>query len=129
VKINAYCRDLAIRGGQRVAEILGTHEMDETPNRELTLNMVNVKLPLPETPKKAVKVAISGFLKKELLLKWNTFASPFYHQNSWWIRCSAQVWNDMSDFDYLGRAYKELVAQVIEKIIDEKGELREGYTT
>lgn len=40
VKINAYCRDLAIRGGKRVAEILGTHEMDETPNRELTLNMV-----------------------------------------------------------------------------------------
>ena len=57
---------------------------------------VNVKLPLPETPKKAVKVAISGFLKKEVLLKWNTFASPFYHQNSWWIRCSAQVWNDVS---------------------------------
>ena len=35
----------------------------------------------------------------------------------------------MSDFDYLGRAYKELVAQVIEKIIDEKGELREGSAT
>ena len=40
VKINAYCRDLAIRGGKRLAEILGTEEMDNTPNRELTLNMV-----------------------------------------------------------------------------------------
>ena len=40
VKINAYCRETAIRGGKRLAEILGTHEMDETPNRELTLNMV-----------------------------------------------------------------------------------------
>lgn len=40
VKINAYCRDLAVRGGKRVAEILGTEEMDNTPNRELTLNMV-----------------------------------------------------------------------------------------
>jgi hypothetical protein len=40
VKINAYCRDLAIRGGKRLAEILGTEEMDETPTRELTLNMV-----------------------------------------------------------------------------------------
>ena len=40
VEINRYCRDLAIRGGKRLAEILGTEEMDETPNRELTLNMV-----------------------------------------------------------------------------------------
>ena len=40
MKINAYCRDLAIRGGKRLAEILGTEEMDNTPNRELTLNMV-----------------------------------------------------------------------------------------
>ena len=39
------------------------------------------------------------------------------------------MFSQMSDFDYLGRAYKELAAQVIEKIIDEKGELREGYTT
>lgn len=34
----------------------------------------------------------------------------------------------MSDFEYLGRAYKDLAAQVVEEIIDEKGELREGYT-
>ena len=39
-KINGYCRELAIRGGKRLAEILGTEEMDKTPNHELTLNMV-----------------------------------------------------------------------------------------
>jgi len=44
VKINEYCRDLAIRGGKRLAEILGTEEMDKTPNRELTLNMVQNNL-------------------------------------------------------------------------------------
>ena len=33
----------------------------------------------------------------------------------------------MSDFEYLGRAYKELVVQVLDKIIDERGEFREGY--
>jgi hypothetical protein len=46
VKINVYCRDLAIRGGKRLAEILGTEEMDQTPNRELTLNMVRKRSPL-----------------------------------------------------------------------------------
>ena len=36
--INAYCRDLAIKGGKRLAELLGTKVMDETG--ELTLSMV-----------------------------------------------------------------------------------------
>jgi len=128
VEINRYCRDLAIRGGKRLAEILGTEEMDQTPNRELTLNMVNVKLPLPDTPQNEAKAAIDRFFKKKLLLEWNTFAPPFYLHGSWWVRCSAQIWNDISDFEYLGKAYKELCVQVKETIIDEKGELREGYT-
>ena len=55
-----------------------------------------MKLPLPETPKDAVKMAIDGFFKKKLLLEWKTFAPTFYHRNAWWVRCSAQVWNDVS---------------------------------
>jgi len=39
-----------------------------------------------------------------------------------------EIYHQMSDFEYVGRMYNELVPQVIEKIIDEKGELREGYT-
>ena len=57
---------------------------------------VNVKLPLPSTPEKAVKSAIVRFFKEKLLLEWNAFAPPFYHQSGWWVRCSAQVWNDVS---------------------------------
>ena len=36
-KINAYCHELALAGGRRLAEVLGTRVMDETG--ELTLNM------------------------------------------------------------------------------------------
>jgi hypothetical protein len=57
-----------------------------------------VKLPLPETPKAAVRSTISAFLKKKLLLERNVFAPPFYHDCGWWVRCSAQVWNDVSVF-------------------------------
>lgn len=39
-KINAYCHDLALKGGQLMAKILGTRVMD--PAGELTLNMVSV---------------------------------------------------------------------------------------
>lgn len=38
-KINEYCHDLAIKGGQRLAELLGTDLMD--PTGEQTLNMVS----------------------------------------------------------------------------------------
>jgi len=37
-KINAYCRDLAFRGGKRLAEIFGTKVLDTVG--DLTLNMV-----------------------------------------------------------------------------------------
>lgn len=38
IKINEYCHNLALQGGQRLAEIFGTRVMD--PNGDLTLNMV-----------------------------------------------------------------------------------------
>lgn len=31
----------------------------------------------------------------------------------------------ISDFEYLGRAYKDLIMEVVEKIVDEEGEFRE----
>jgi len=34
----------------------------------------------------------------------------------------------MNDFEYLGKAYKDLVVQIVGEIVDEKGELRDGYT-
>lgn len=37
-KINEYCHDLAVKGGRRLAEILGTQVLD--PDGSLTLNMV-----------------------------------------------------------------------------------------
>jgi hypothetical protein len=52
VRINAYCKELAIRGGQRLAEVLGTEDMDNTPDHELTLNMVRNQLtPLKNAPR------------------------------------------------------------------------------
>jgi hypothetical protein len=37
-KINAYCHDLALKGGRALAKTLGTHVLD--PEGDLTLNMV-----------------------------------------------------------------------------------------
>lgn len=40
-RINAYCRDIAFRGGQVLAKILGTQILD--PTGDMTLNMVTRK--------------------------------------------------------------------------------------
>lgn len=39
-KINKYCHALALAGGKRMAEILGTEVMHGKDEEELTLNMV-----------------------------------------------------------------------------------------
>ncbi|KAF9483081.1 lolT-1 [Pholiota conissans] len=106
-RLNKYCHDLAIQGGQVLAEIFGTRVMD--PNGDLTLNMVNVELPLPKDLPATV-ATISG-LHRRLFAK-KAFSAPFFHNGAWWTRCSAQVWNEISDFEELGKRWLEVCADV-----------------
>ncbi|TFK49642.1 PLP-dependent transferase [Heliocybe sulcata] len=110
-KINEYCHQLALSGGKRLAEILGTSVMDNEKG-ELTANMVNVGLPLDGVP---ATLEVDGFLKAQLLLEWNCYAAHYVHGGKWWARCSAQVWSEMSDFEYLGKAFTEICKQAKEK--------------
>ncbi|THH11024.1 hypothetical protein EW145_g930 [Phellinidium pouzarii] len=87
-KINEYCHNLALTGGKRLAEILGTSVIDE--NGEFTANMVNVEVPL----------AVNGSIETNLRLReslsndWNISAQTYYHNGRWWVRCSAQIYNE-----------------------------------
>ncbi|TFK33142.1 PLP-dependent transferase [Crucibulum laeve] len=117
-RINEYCHSLALSGGIRLAEILNTRLLDETNNSELTLNMVNVELPLPTTPSEIDQGKINEFLEHKLLYDWNVYAVHLYHGDCWWIRCSAQIWNEVSDFEYLGKALIELCSEVKQSILN-----------
>lgn len=68
--------------------------MDLTENAELTVNMVNVGLPLSDD------VPFNGdtnvYFQKKLLLELNCFAATYKHGGKWWTRCSAQIWNEVS---------------------------------
>ncbi|KAF8194637.1 pyridoxal phosphate-dependent transferase, partial [Pholiota molesta] len=106
-KINEYCHDLAIKGGQVLAKILGTYVMD--PDGQFTLNMVNVALPLPgELPDTAATITS---MHRSLLAR-KTYSAPFHHNGVWWTRCSAQVWLDISDFEELGKRWLDVCAEV-----------------
>ena len=68
--------------------------MDETPNSEQTLNMVNVELPLYDVP--ADKIAfVQDTLRDRLLLDFKMYAAHFYHNGRFWTRLSAQIYNEV----------------------------------
>jgi hercynylcysteine S-oxide lyase len=91
--INGYTHALALRGGARLAELLGTDVMD--PTGELTLSMVNVRLPLPDNLTAEQNAQVAEALLERLLREFNCFAAYYLHDGRWWTRLSAQVWNDV----------------------------------
>ncbi|KAL9541866.1 hypothetical protein PS6_010099 [Mucor atramentarius] len=96
--IMAYCHDLAIKGGAIAAEILGTKVMENTGQ----IAMVNVEIPLGNT--KLSDAQIIGIFIDKLLYEHNCMAPVYKHNNIWYTRLSAQVYNDESDFETVAKA-------------------------
>lgn len=110
-KIIKYCHKLALEGGTRLAKVLKTKVMDNT--EELTCNMVNVQLPLPSDLAPSLDLTVA-FLKK-LLEEHYVSCSPFYHNGAWWVRCCAQIWNELDDFDVLGKALLIVCPEIVQE--------------
>lgn len=96
-RINAYCHNLALTGGRRMAEIFGTRLMDDTPEgTDFTANMVNVQLPLSPLLRETRDIVhwVDG---KLLSRKYNVYGLVYQHgrNDEWWVRCCAQVWNEV----------------------------------
>lgn len=108
-KINEYCHALAVEGGELLAGILKTTVL-ENEKRELTANMVNVALPLTIpvglSPSKLSEVL--NLIIDRLLGEYNCFAAIYVHNGRWWTRCSAQIWNEISDFEFIGQAFLKI---------------------
>ncbi|RPD59986.1 PLP-dependent transferase [Lentinus tigrinus ALCF2SS1-7] len=116
-----YCHQLAMDGGKKLAEVVGTRVLDE--DGELTATMSNVQLPLPVEKKRGEVYTteqlyqINNFLKEKLLKEWKTYAAHYWHNGAWWCRCSAQVFNELSDFEYLGKAFNAVCKEAEETIL------------
>ncbi|KAI5451918.1 hypothetical protein NCC49_001219 [Naganishia albida] len=101
-RITEYCHNLAVAGGRKAAEILGTAVV-ETDKGELTANMVNVRLPAlsassdNSTENKEELLRQYEFLLDQMF-KAKVFAAVYWHNGSWMARFSAQVWNELDDY-------------------------------
>ncbi|GAA5967118.1 hypothetical protein JCM3765_001504, partial [Sporobolomyces pararoseus] len=122
-KIRKYCHGLALKGGERVAEILGTRTMrNENIQKEgeLVANMINVLLPLPShlpfgnSPPLESGDSLKTFWWKSLIENFKTAVPIFPHDGLPWVRLSSQVYLELKDFEFVGQALKK-VCQAIER--------------
>ncbi|BGO96076.1 hypothetical protein NBRC10512_007186 [Rhodotorula toruloides] len=116
-RINEWCHQLAVEGGEEVAKVLGMRTMrNARPEEgELVANMVNVELPIPRpsTFSPDDKRLLAAFWFKRLSENHNTIVPIFTHDDRYWTRLSAQVYNDMDDFRHAGQAVKRVCERIV----------------
>ncbi|KAF9108382.1 hypothetical protein BGX29_000635 [Mortierella sp. GBA35] len=103
-----YCHRLAVEGGEKMAEILGTNVL--TPHEQQVGNMVNVRLPIKNI--NHPKIETPDYLIRLLLDRYNLFAPSYKHGGQFWTRVSAQIYLELSDFVHLGHVWKEVIDEL-----------------
>ncbi|OBZ89186.1 hypothetical protein A0J61_02767 [Choanephora cucurbitarum] len=109
--INAYCHDIAVKGGELVAKKLGTSVM-ENSTKTLTANMVNIELPHFKTSKSDSEV--QAFFMKNSIYEHHTVFPVYKNNNKWWVRLCGQIYVDLDDFDYAADALTALINEISE---------------
>lgn len=113
--IREYCHQLAVEGGKRAAEILGT-EILCCEESELIANMVNVRLPL-EVPDESSATHLDDLAVQreclfDALFERDCTPYPFVMtrkaKEEWWCRFSAQIYLDPADFETCAVILKDI---------------------
>ncbi len=87
----------------------------DTEAMELTTSLVNVRLPiLPGKWSAATFARLNDFFEDTLHRQFKTAIPIYAHNNKLWARFSAQVWLEVSDFEYGARCLLELCRRVNE---------------
>ncbi|KAL2753148.1 hypothetical protein ACRALDRAFT_2113136 [Sodiomyces alcalophilus JCM 7366] len=126
-RIIEYLWTLAKEGGKKVADILGTHVLENKKGTLTNNAMVNIFLPIKTSPDTAApslasdgqiviplqdaNKAVTWMLSK-LMDEYKTFIPINGHAGRWYVRLSAQVYLDTEDFEWAGHVLKGLCDRV-----------------
>lgn len=96
--IMSYNHKLAVDGGTYLANVFGTEVLQD---EDQIGNMVDVRLPIdnPDDARLSANVWIDTMLYRFP----EVFAPIHKHGGQWWIRVSAQIYNDLTDFEVLSK--------------------------
>jgi selenocysteine lyase/cysteine desulfurase len=118
--IRAYRYELAEKGEQKIAEILGTKAL-EVPKAS-RVSFANVWLPLEamaphESPSDGFILtedipAVTDFLTGKMIEEYNCYVAISFYKGAWIVRFSSDIYLDMDDFIYGAEALKILCKRV-----------------
>eukprot|EP00455_Lapot_gusevi_P050524 TRINITY_DN7334_c0_g11_i1.p1 TRINITY_DN7334_c0_g11~~TRINITY_DN7334_c0_g11_i1.p1 ORF type:complete len:216 (-),score=51.72 TRINITY_DN7334_c0_g11_i1:21-668(-) len=97
--IMQYIHNLAVKGGEILSSAWNTDTMMDS---SLIGAMVNVRLP-------TLNQTLAASLPTRLLNQYNTFVPVYSFQNQFYVRVSAQIYNEESDFVMLAQAILNLL--------------------
>ena len=103
-RIMDYCRRISDEAGRRAAGVFETDVM-ENPHCSLSAcAFSNVKLPLKmgtgrgEVPESDAIKALR-WMAEQLIYTYDTYAALYFHDKSFWVRFSGQIYLELVDFD------------------------------
>ena len=114
--IMAFTHDQARKAGELVAEALGTEVLENGEGTLGNCTFANVRLPLDYRvvaggdTAKAVKIA--QWIASVLVGEYDTFIATIFYAEAWWVRLSAQVYLDMSDWAWAADTLKQVCERV-----------------
>ena len=106
-----YCEQVALEGGNKAKEILGTEMMEDTNSRRGYF--ANVKLPLSigdgigEIEEQHAFIFLE-WLAYRLAADFDTFMAPYLHGGCFWVRISGQVYLEVQDIEWGAKVLNEL---------------------
>lgn len=120
-RIRQYCWDIALAGGKRVAEILGTSTMDNKTRTISQCCFSNVELPLKfkdgsqrqqgEFGSDGVP-KIQKWLNATAVKEFDTYLQIAFHAGIMWVRLSGQIYLELDDFEWVGFRLKDLCSRL-----------------
>ncbi|KAI3087919.1 hypothetical protein CBS147343_2051 [Aspergillus niger] len=128
--IYEYLERLANEAADVVAGVLGTEVLRDEEGLLTRCAMTNVRLPLKvgdggdgdgyTVVEKEVVGKVTEWFRNVLMDEYKTFVPVFEYKGWLWMRLSAQVYLDKSDFEWLGGVLKECCERVGSEVLLQK---------
>ncbi|USP74079.1 uncharacterized protein yc1106_01353 [Curvularia clavata] len=118
-KIREYCYDIARKGGEVVAEILGTSILTTKSETMRQCAFANVELPIVFKKKEEVDsskgeldiddaVKVAAWIKRTAAMEKDTYFQTALHAGKLWVRLSGQIYLEEDDFKWAAPRLLEL---------------------